>query len=322
VKAPGSVGFSGPFADGQLRPASDIERFVAEHVTGKAVGSKVPLVAFDLDRMSPAAFAALRQVSPSFANAGDQLHISARTLKHIGERRGKYAEAVFADIANIVQRPDKIWPNPNRPDAPWARPWLVRETGSGTAAIVEVRPTGDGIDVVSVVAPIGDNQRRKATELLEELGPEGRKPTEVDYTPHPRSAEAPPPASDFPGLGPESSIGARRVEINFARIDEPDDVKKVMDDNPARRQPPLTPKQRAERKAGVQSFITDKRWLPEWGAYPTEPRSRWRGRPRWRGNGGKSERCWWSCDVEGTPLKIARPRASDVADGTAGVPDR
>lgn len=217
-----------PFADGQTRSIADLDAFVREHVVDREPGAQVPLVTFQAGQMPDAAATSLRTLSPSFAEVPPTISIPSRVVKHIQERRPDEAAAIFSRIREAALQPDEIWPNPNRPESPWERPWLVKTDGRGLATIVEVRPNGNGIDAVSVIAPVGANQRRKAAAIIEKLDPEGRKATKVAYTPHPQGAAAPPPASEFPDLGSAKNVGRSDVFINFARIDGEEDVKGVL----------------------------------------------------------------------------------------------
>ena len=80
-------------------------------------------------------------LSPEFGQVEARVDLPARVVRHIQESRADQAPGIFAKIRETALRPDRVWPNPTRPDDPWARPWLVKEDGRGTATIVEVQRT-------------------------------------------------------------------------------------------------------------------------------------------------------------------------------------
>lgn len=107
-----------------------------------------------------------------------------------------------------------------------------------------------GIDVVNVIAPLGASRRKKVDRLLETLGPEGRKATDVAYTPHPQGAAAPSPAS-FPDLSPSAEeLGDAKVFVNHLRITSPEDVQDAIQQIADARKGPLDAARRGVRSWG------------------------------------------------------------------------
>jgi hypothetical protein len=168
TKASAQVYDEGPFADGQLRPHSDIKAFVQAEVAPKPAGVPVINPAFALEGLSANAFDKLGKLAPAFGSLPNRFFVSGRALKKMEEAHPGITAKIDETLNEILSSPDFVLPNTK--GDPWARPLLIKKLGKLTQVVLQPREDGRGIDIVGILAPVTRNKLNAAKAAAEELG--------------------------------------------------------------------------------------------------------------------------------------------------------
>jgi len=159
---------AGAFADGQLRPHTDMKAFVQAEIMPKPRGAQVINPTFQLDELSPKAFDKLVEIAPGFGGLPNRLFISGRVLKDIENGHPGVTARIDETLNTVLNSPDFVLPNTK--GDPWARPLLIKRIGKFAQVVLQPREDGRGIDVVGIFPRITTNKLNDLKATAEKLG--------------------------------------------------------------------------------------------------------------------------------------------------------
>lgn len=195
----------------ELRPYSDLFKFLDEYVSGKEVGVPVPNYRFDLGRFAPAVVAKVAQLIDGFGDKHAAVRVNARSLKHTDEGHASLMRDAYTRLPELLANAEtEVLRNPKRPDSAF----LVFSGGSKSTplAIVEISKNGNGTDIVNVIPAKKRTIQRHREETAKWL--EGRHG--LGPTPHPVGPEGTPAEDAFSDFQPldKTSVGQKAGDFN------------------------------------------------------------------------------------------------------------
>lgn len=163
------------FADGQVRPFSDVAAFLSQHVYGRDKGFPVPDPKFVIGSLSANDIQTLSRFISGMDQRHSTVRISGRSIKHADEQRHDAFAKVVDSLPSIIARPGEVLHNPSRDNSAF----IVYEADDNYLLVLEIAKNGNGTDVVNVITTRDRGLRKHRQNSSEWL--EGRQ------TPHPQT---------------------------------------------------------------------------------------------------------------------------------------
>lgn len=163
------------FADGQVRPFSDVAAFLSQHVYGRDKGFPVPDPKFEIGSLSANDIQTLSRFIFGMDQRHSTVRISGRSIKHADEQRHDAFAKVVDSLPSIIARPGEVLHNPSRDNSAF----IVYEADDNYLLVLEIAKNGNGTDVVNVITTRDRGLRKHRQNSSEWL--EGRQ------TPHPQA---------------------------------------------------------------------------------------------------------------------------------------
>lgn len=163
------------FADGQVRPFSDVAAFLSQQVYGRDKMAHVPDPKFIIGALSAADIKTLSRFISGMDHRHSTVRISGRSIKHADEQRHDAFAKVVGKLPSIIAMPGEVLHNPSRDNSAF----IVYEAEDNYLLVLEIAKNGNGTDVVNVITTRDRGLRKHRQNSSEWL--EGRQ------TPHPQT---------------------------------------------------------------------------------------------------------------------------------------
>jgi hypothetical protein len=132
---------------GNVKPFSEVRRYLESNVFGKEKGQQVPDATFSVGTLPQSTIDDLSQFIDGFSEKHALVRVSGKSLKHTDEQRHAELDSVIDSLPKIIEGKAEVLHNPTRENSAF----IVYETDKNYLVVLEISKNGNGTDVVNII---------------------------------------------------------------------------------------------------------------------------------------------------------------------------